>query len=144
MLDGEGADVFTPELLGRAVSTLEELASLSAAPSLLFLEPPSLDARIVSQYALFSLLTSVESDLHVWLNAHPRLGRLVVIDKRAKLEIRDKLDQANLTERVLYPGLDGLCRWLSRYYEQRTPEPDRAIEPARKPARRRRRLPRSR
>jgi hypothetical protein len=47
------------------------------------------------------------------------LCKRVVIPASIKWEIRDKLDQANVNERVLYPGLDGLCRWLRRYYEHR-------------------------
>jgi hypothetical protein len=95
------------------------LRQTSEEPALLFLEPPSLDQRIVTQYALFSLLTRADADMQQWVDRHPDLCKRVVIPAAIKWEIRDKLDQANVTERVLYPGLDGLCRWLRRYYERR-------------------------
>jgi hypothetical protein len=119
VLQADGADVFTPDLLARAVEHLSDLAAIAAEPSLVFLEPPSLDERIVNQYALFSLLSRPDADLEQWFRGHDGLARVIVIDRRAKAEIRDKLDQANITERVLFPGLDGLCRWLRRYYEPR-------------------------
>jgi hypothetical protein len=116
----ESCDVFTPELLADTVRSLDDLAALGEQPSLVFLEPPSLDQRIVAQYSLFSLLTTAEADMNDWAARHATMCRRLVIPSRVKSEIRDKLDQANITERVLYPGLDGLCRWLRRYYERRT------------------------
>jgi hypothetical protein len=118
-LGRECCDVFTPELLASEVRSLEELATVSDEPSLIFLEPPALDQRIVAQYALFSLLTTPQATMQTWVEQHGGLCRRIVIPAEVKLEVRDKLDQANVTERVLYPGLDGLCLWLRRYYERR-------------------------
>ncbi len=35
-------------------------------------------------------------------------------------EVSRPVDQSNVTERVLFPGLDGLCDWLKRHYSQKT------------------------
>jgi hypothetical protein len=119
--DDEGADVFTAELLDRAADTLTKLDGMGQGePFLVFLEPPSLDERIVNQFALFSLMSSPTVNLGTWLQDRPDVYRRLVIPAELKWEVRDKLDQANVTERVLFPGLDGLSRWLKRYY---TPKP---------------------
>ena len=123
ILEAESADVFTAEMLGRAAETLEDLDRLSRSPFLLFMDPPSLDDRIVNQYALFSLLSDAALALEDWIGRRPALARRIVIPAALKWEVRDKLDQANVTERVLFPGLDGLSRWLWRYY---TPRPSRS------------------
>ncbi len=119
-LAAEGAAVFTVEMLSRVAGRLEAFDQLSPEPFMVFFEPPSLDDRIVNQYALFSVLSSPAASLDDWLEAHPGLCRKIVIPARLKWEVRDKLDQANITERVLFPGLDGLSEWLKRHYGQRT------------------------
>jgi hypothetical protein len=116
----EGSDVFTAEMLNSVVSTLDQLERLSNNPFVLFLEPPSLDSRIVNQFALFSLFSLPHQPINDWLARHEGLCRRVVLPAALKWEIRDKLDQAGVTERVLMPGLDGLTVWLTRYYTPRS------------------------
>lgn len=116
LLVEEGADAFTAEMLTRVAGTLAEFDALASDEFVTFLEPPSLDDRIVNQFALFSVTSSPLVRLDEWLQQHPDVYRALVIPAALKWEVRDKLDQANITERVLYPGLDGLSRWLKRYY----------------------------
>ena len=118
-LEEEGSDVFTVEMLDHSAPELEDLQRLSPEEFLLFFEPPSLDDRIVNQFALFSVMSSASATLDVWLETHSDLAQKIVIPAALKWEIRDKLDQANVTERVLFPGLDGLAQWLRRYYTPR-------------------------
>jgi hypothetical protein len=118
-LEREGGDVFTTELLAETVPDIDALEG----ENVLFLEPPSFDARIVNQYALFSAVAPAGLDLAQWLERNPQLSRTIVIPAGLKWEVRDKLDQANVTERVLFPGLDGLSQWLRRYYRPRSSAP---------------------
>ena len=121
VLRNEGADVFTTELLADAVPDLAAFDALAGdAPFALFFEPPSLDDRIVTQAAVFSVVAGSWDGLDDWLAEHPETTRKVVVPAALKWEVRDRLDQANVTERVLFPGLDGLCQWLKRYYSPRT------------------------
>ena len=122
VLEEEGANVFTAEMLDRVAQSRDALDVLAEEDDfVLFLEPPSLDQRIVAQYALFSLMSSAEAALDRWIAEHETLVRRIVIPAELKWEVRDKLDQANVTERVLFPGLDGLSAWLRRYYLPRRP-----------------------
>ncbi len=87
-----------------------------------FFEPPSMDGRIVNQYALCSFLSDPYMNFDVWLEkmrnetGNSELFSKIRIPKELKWKLRNFLDQSNITERVLFPGLDGLAQWLTRHY----------------------------
>ena len=137
-LKNENAQIFTVELLSsiHRVSSngigllsedipfqklIESLIGFDAIGEkygkfLLFFEPPSINDRIVNQFALFSVMPTAECTIDRWLDERPDLFKRLIIPSELKWEIRDKLDQSNITERVLFPGLDGLSTWLRRHY----------------------------
>lgn len=116
-LDEESAFIFSIDMLQDVAPTLSEFDAFAKAGAFaVFFEPPSLDARIVNQGAIMSVMPGVKLELQDFLDAAPNLYRRFIIPKELKWEIRDKLDQDNVTERMLFPGLDGLSRWLKRYY----------------------------
>lgn len=135
LLEQEGAEVFTVDMLAAYsqqrharepgeppsfdLGWLENLEREAEQPFLLFLEPPSLDERIVQQAALFALLSSPEAALDGWLEDQPDAYRRVIVPAELKWEVRDKLDQSNVNERTLFPGLEGLSQTLRRYYRVR-------------------------
>jgi hypothetical protein len=127
--------VFSVETLQEAVASLDDFDALSPDPFVVFLEPPSIDARIVNQVGLFSIMSrpakhevAMHMRLDYYLNgleserstSAPPVVRRVRIPAGLKWEIRDRLDQANINERVLFPGLDGLSAWLRRHYTHRS------------------------
>ncbi len=119
VLSDEESQIFTSEMLETFAPSLREFERIGSGDFVVFFEPPSLDERIVNQFALFSIPSRADLDLESFLAEHPSLLRKVVFPAALKGEVRDKLDQANVTERVLFPGLDGLAAWLRRYYTSR-------------------------
>ncbi len=113
-----GANAFTLEMLEHALVNIKGFDDLGDDLALFF-EPPSIDGRIVNQFAFFSVMSSSTARLDRWLARNPDIYGRIIIPRELKWEIRDKLDQANITERTLFPGLDGLASWLTRHYTPR-------------------------
>jgi hypothetical protein len=107
-------------MLSPAAQSLKDFDALADDTFVAFFEPPSLDERVVNHVALFTLPSHPHARIDHWFIEHPDVYRTSTIPAALKWEIRDKLDQANITERVLYPGLDGRGRWLTRYCTPRT------------------------
>ena len=84
--------------------------------SMVIIEPPSLDPRIMNQYSFFSVIPDQMLDIESFLNEHTDLTARYIIRKELRWRIRDMLDHLNITERIVYPGLDGLSKWLGRHY----------------------------
>ena len=110
-----GSNSFTSGMLNKVYSNLTELSEEESAFVVAF-ESPSLDTRIVNQFAIFTFMSQSNSLLDEWLMDKPDLYFRIRIPSSMKWEIRDKLDQVNINERVLFPGFDGLCKWLKRHY----------------------------
>jgi hypothetical protein len=82
------------------------------------LEPPSLNARIVGQFAVFTLCSDTTQSLDRFLAGHDLADALTrfVFPTAAIAHVRDQLDLAGIDERRIFADLDGVAEQLRRYY----------------------------
>lgn len=84
--------------------------------SVVLLEPPSIDQRIINQYSYFSVIPMGIENMEDFLDKYTNNAFKYTIAKELKWELRDMLDQMNISERTIYPGLAGISKWLARHY----------------------------
>lgn len=115
-LQKENSYLFTVKMLEQVVWELDQYDIDMKADAMVLLEPSSIDQRIINQYSYFSVIPKDMTDIEAFLESKTANTVKYVIDKSLKWRIRDMLDQLNVNERIIYPGLDGISSWIKRHY----------------------------
>ena len=132
-LKNESAFLMTVDMMdsltrgGNTYDILNRYDSDMGTASMVFLEPPSIDQRIIGQYSYFSIIPSRienlqdDTGIETFLDETQNTVKYI-ISTDLKWRIRDMLDQMNINERILFPGLDGITSWMTRHYYVRSGE----------------------
>jgi len=111
----EQSTLFSVEMLNGLAPTLEQYDEDMGDHSMVIIEPPSTNERIITQYSFFSV-TPTGMDIEKFLDEMTENTVKYVIDKNLRWRVRDMLDSLNISERLFFPGLDGLSKWIARHY----------------------------
>ncbi|GFI42732.1 MAG: FRG domain-containing protein [Dorea sp.] len=118
MLNRRNAVSFTVEMFEDMGLTIEKYNKDMKDSCVVFLEPPSIDSRIVNQFSHLAILPDTLDPFDSFLE-NLTIEQVVykfIIPKDKISLFRNQLDKMNITERVLFPGLDGLASYLKRRY----------------------------
>ena len=116
-LKSNSTHMFSVKTLSEVVKTINDYDKDMGSSSFVTVEPPSIDERIVNQYAFFALVPNGIKDLAEYLDSLKDVEtKKFIIDKKIRWALREYLDQFNMSERTIYPGLDGIAKWLARHY----------------------------
>ncbi|MCR4903125.1 MAG: FRG domain-containing protein [Butyrivibrio sp.] len=116
LINKHSAFLFTIEMMEAENISLEKYDADMGDDSLIFIEPPTIDQRIQNQFAYFAVMPSHMENIETFLDKKTTGSTKYIISKSIKWEVREMLDKLNVNERIVYPGVDGLCMWLSRHY----------------------------
>lgn len=116
ILREENAHLFTIPMLEQVAESLEKYDVDMKDQSLVLLEPPSIDQRIINQYSYFSVMPQGITCMEAFLADNTKRTMRYIITKELRWQVRDLLDNNNINERIMYPGLDGLTAWMKRHY----------------------------
>ena len=122
--------VFSVETLEKAIESRIQQSGLTPLEQydkdmeenkgMVILEPPTIDQRIQNQYSFFSVVPSyVDRVEEILENCVDGAVVKYIIDRNLRWRIRDMLDEGNVNERIIMPGLDGIAQWMARHYHVR-------------------------
>ena len=112
----EQTTMFSVQMMNSLAPTLDQYDEDMGDHSMVIIEPPSTNNRIIMQYSFFSAIPSDMTDIEKFLNDHTGNTVKYIIDRNLRWRVRDMLDSLNISERMLFPGLDGLSKWIARHY----------------------------
>ena len=112
----EQTTLFSVEMLTKITDSLYQYDEDMGDRSMVIIEPPSTNDRIIMQYSFFSVIPMGMTDIEAFLDAYTHNTVKYVIDRQLRWRVRDMLDSLNISERLLYPGLEGLSKWIARHY----------------------------
>ena len=123
ILEENNAIAFTLEMLEKLdVKTIDDYNKDMNGKHILFFEPPSISERIVAQSSIFSIIPDGLDPIDELLfpNSNDVEVYKFIIPKEKLQKFSDALHILNISERTLFPGLDGIGSWLKRIYFNRT------------------------
>ena len=112
----EQTTMFSVQMMNKLAPTLDQYDEDMGDHSMVIIEPPSTNNRIIMQYSFFSAIPSEMTDIEKFLNDHTGNTVKYIIDRNLRWRVRDMLDSLNISERMLFPGLEGLSKWIARHY----------------------------
>ena len=116
VLDDAQSSIYTMDQLDQVTrGSLDKYDRDMGDSGMVILEPPSMDQRITNQYSIFSVVPEGMKDIDGFLEATENSAKYI-ISKDIRWHLRDALDQMNINERMIYPGLDGVARVEGRHY----------------------------
>lgn len=115
VLEEHKAYSYTVEMLEEMNLTLNKYDQDMKDESLIFLEPPSSDIRIVNQKSILAILPTALDPLDHFVDSKTVVYKFIIPYDKI-LSYREQLDSMNITERTMFPGLDGLSNYLKRRY----------------------------
>ena len=116
MLKKYQSKAFTCDMLDELKIDNEQYDRDMGNDGFVFVEPPSIDMRIVNQGSLLSVIPNAIDPLERLIDGSEKICYKFIISKDKLESVRDELDILNVNERVLFPDLDGIAKLLRRRY----------------------------
>lgn len=104
--------------LDELAANAEDLQHLKRKDYALFIESPINNELSRNQALLYSLMSDDQRLMDDWLRAKKINYFRIILPAALKQEVREKLDQANIHEHILFPNQSGLVALLKRQHQK--------------------------